>query len=367
MSNLRILYAIVFCEGQTNTAGAELSSGHADGSAKARRCVMRRASNQVAWPVVACALLLACDCTIADLLAPGICHSVDIRNNPEYMEKLRECRVIEGHLSIVLIERANPSAFENLTFPELREVTDYILIYRLKGVRNLGDLFPNLSVIRGLQLFKDFALVIFDNEGLESLGLRSLSRIERGAVRIQNNDHLCYANTIDWSRINVEGSENNVIRSNYDTRLCGLCPNAQSRMEDHRQLHLQCPADFMGRLLCWDDKHCQKRDCPLKCGNHACMASGECCHPACVGGCDGPLASDCHVCANFSFRYGKERTCMERCPANTYELSRRCVTEQECRDTPPPQSDATPAIRAYKILRNLCVYVCPTGYMEFQS
>lgn len=41
------------------------------------------------------------------------------------------------------------------------------MFFRLKGVRNLGDLFPNLSVIRGMQLFKDFALVIFDNEGLE--------------------------------------------------------------------------------------------------------------------------------------------------------------------------------------------------------
>ncbi|XP_046978161.1 insulin receptor-like [Vanessa cardui] len=330
---------------------------------------MRRACDWVAWPVVACALLLACDYTSAgDMLAPGICPSIDIRNSPEYMEqKLRECRVIEGHLSIVLMERATTASFENVSFPELREVTGYILIYRLKGVRNLGDLFPNLSVIRGMQLFRDFALVIFDNEGLESLGLRSLSRIERGAVRIQNNDRLCYANTIDWSRINVEGPENNIIKSNYDTRLCGLCPNAQSRMEDHRQLHLQCPADFTGRLLCWDDKHCQKRDCPPKCGVHACYEDGKCCHPACAGGCDGPLASDCHVCANFSFRYGKERTCMERCPANTYELSRRCVTEQECRSSPPPQSsagDAEPNIRAYKILRNRCVYVCPNGYME---
>lgn len=49
------------------------------------------------------------------------------------------------------------------------------------------------------------------------------------------------------------------LQSNYDTRLCGLCPNAQSRMEDHRQQHLQCPADSSGRLLCWDDRHCQKK------------------------------------------------------------------------------------------------------------
>ncbi|CAH0727470.1 unnamed protein product, partial [Brenthis ino] len=350
-----------------NTAGAELSSGHVEEGASARRGVMRRACDWVAWPVVACALLLVCDCLCAgEILAPGVCPSIDIRNNPEYMSKLRDCRVIEGHLSIVLMERATTASFENVSFPELREVTGYILIYRLKGVRNLGDLFPNLSVIRGMQLFKDFALVIFDNEGLESLGLRSLTTIERGAVRIQNNDHLCYVNSIDWSRINVDGPQNNIIRSNYDTRLCGLCPNAQSRMEDQKQ-SMQCPVDFMRRLLCWDDKHCQKKDCP-ECGGRVCMADGSCCHSTCFGGCDGPLPSDCHVCANFSFRYGKERTCMESCPANTYMLARRCVTEEECRTTPPPQStaaDAGPAIRAYKILNNRsCVYVCPSGYME---
>ncbi|XP_050666756.1 insulin-like receptor [Leptidea sinapis] len=304
------------------------------------------------------------------MLAPGICPSVDIRNNPEQMTKLQECRVIEGYLNIVLMERATPASFENFSFPNLREVTGYILIYRLRGVRNLGELFPNLSVIRGLQLFKDFALVIFDNEGLESLGLQSLARIERGAVRIQNNDQLCYANSVDWSKIVAEGTQNNIIRANYDTRLCGLCPNAQSRMEDHRQLHLQCPADSSGRLLCWDDRHCQKKDCPTSCGGRACFANGTCCHSTCLGGCDGPLPSDCHVCANFSFRYGSERTCMERCPANTYELDRRCVTEQECRSMPVPQAGSdgsrrAPNIKAYKILHNRkCVYVCPSGYME---
>ncbi|XP_045769194.1 insulin receptor-like isoform X2 [Maniola jurtina] len=336
--------------------------------------MMRRACSWVAWPAVALALLLACDPAgaAADMLAPGICPSMDIRNKPDAMEKLGACRVIEGHLSIVLIEHVTAASFQNVSFPKLREVTGYILIYRLKGVRNLGDLFPNLSVIRGTPLFKDFALVIFDN-GIESLGLRSLTRIERGAVRIQNNDQLCYANTIDWSRISPE-AENNIIRSNYDTRLCGLCPNAQSRMEDHRQIQFQCPADFTGRLLCWDDKHCQKKDCPTKCNGRACMADGKCCHHTCLGGCDGPSPSDCHVCANFSLGYDDKRTCVDRCPANTYELSRRCVTEQECRSTPPPQDDfadavqRAPTIRAYKLLFNRsCVYFCPSGYMEVGS
>ncbi|KAL0901343.1 hypothetical protein ABMA27_006622 [Loxostege sticticalis] len=302
-----------------------------------------------------------------------LCPSLDIRGSPEQMQKLRGCQIIEGQLSIVLMEHSTPRNFENITFPELREVTDFIKIYRAKGIRNLGDIFPNLTVVRGMQLYKDYAIVVYDSAHLESLGLRSLTKIERGAVRIQLNDRLCYTNTIDWSAIVGENDLPNIkIKSNYDTRLCGLCPNAHSRMEDHKQSQKQCPADATGRLLCWDDKHCQKI-CPRECEPHGCAADGQCCHKTCLGGCSGPTSSDCFVCQNFSIGYGDARRCVEHCPANTYQLARRCVTEHECRKmhTLPPvtndpsmQNRPKPVINAYKILNNTCVYMCPSGYME---
>lgn len=59
-----------------------------------------------------------------------VCTSMDIRNYPDQISQLSGCRVIEGQLSIVLMERATPKIFENMSFPELREVTDYIMIYR---------------------------------------------------------------------------------------------------------------------------------------------------------------------------------------------------------------------------------------------
>ncbi|XP_022822155.1 insulin-like receptor isoform X1 [Spodoptera litura] len=333
---------------------------------------MRRACDNLAWPVVACALLMACaraDAAGDNKLPTGICSSMDIRNKPESFAQLKGCRVIEGTLSMVLMERATPKIFENMSFPELREVTDYIVMYRTKGVQNLGDLFPNLTVIRGMQLFKDFALVIFDNEHLESVGLRSLVKIERGGVRIQQNDRLCYANTIDWSLITSEHAVN-IIRLNYDTRLCGLCPYAQSRVDgDHRQSHAQCPTDGSGRLLCWDDKHCQKV-CPKKCGDSGCLNNGTCCHASCLGGCTGPTSWDCHACRNFSIGDGPERKCVEKCPSDLYELFHRCVTESACRATKPPTNaeadhrGASPHIRKYKIFNNSCVFTCRSGYME---
>ncbi|CAH2236375.1 jg10755 [Pararge aegeria aegeria] len=52
-------------------------SGHAERAGPARRGVMRRACGWVAWPAVACALLLACDHAGAvDMLAPGSEYTV---------------------------------------------------------------------------------------------------------------------------------------------------------------------------------------------------------------------------------------------------------------------------------------------------
>ncbi|GBP37473.1 Insulin-like peptide receptor [Eumeta japonica] len=138
----------------------------------------------------------------------GLCQSLDIRNTPDQLNKLRGCTVIEGQLRIVLIERTNHTHFENVSFPELREITGYLVLYRVRGLRTLGDLFPNLSVIRGNQLFKDYALVIYDMESLLNLGLRSLTHILRGSVRIEHNDRLCYVDTVDWAAIAPQGTTN---------------------------------------------------------------------------------------------------------------------------------------------------------------
>lgn len=72
-------------------------------------------------------------------------------------------------------------------------------------------------------------------------------------------------------------------------------------------------------------------DCPMKCGTRGCLSDDTCCHPTCLGGCDGPSPSECHVCANFSLGYDDKRTCVERCPANTYEVSpARHLSDDTC-------------------------------------
>lgn len=127
---------------------------------------------------------------------------MDIRNKPTDMRQLTNCTVIEGFLLITLI---NAGAFEeyNETFPLLTEVTDFIIVHQVSYLRSLGQIFPNLSVIRGRVLFEGYALYVYFNAHLEEIGLPKLQTIASGGVRIEKNDMLCFVKTINWEQIVV--------------------------------------------------------------------------------------------------------------------------------------------------------------------
>jgi len=42
----------------------------------------------------------------------------------------------------------------NVSFPELTEITDYLMIYGSKSLPRLTNVFPNLAVIRGNKLME---------------------------------------------------------------------------------------------------------------------------------------------------------------------------------------------------------------------
>jgi hypothetical protein len=87
---------------------------------------------------------------------------MDIRNKVQALQRLRGCRVVEGFVRVVLIDRANQTDYNGFSFPELHEITDYLLVYRVAGLTSLGKLFPNLTVIRGNSLFVDYGLVVYE-------------------------------------------------------------------------------------------------------------------------------------------------------------------------------------------------------------
>ena len=109
------------------------------------------------------------------------CESLYVRNSLSALRRLASCTVIEGQLHIVLTDDLD---FANVSFPRLREITDYLVLYRVSRLRSLSTLFPNLSVIRGQFLLYNYALVIREMPDMYDVGLVSLMQISRGSVRL---------------------------------------------------------------------------------------------------------------------------------------------------------------------------------------
>lgn len=252
----------------------------------------------------------------------SVCGSVDIRNNEEQLKKLQNCTVVEGSVQILLFDSVNESLFSNISFPKLREITDYLMLYRVNGLRSLGQLFPNLAVIRGQRKFFEYAFVVFEMSSLQEIGLYSLTDIVNGHIRIDKNPSLCFVNSIDWDLIAHEKGEH-FIRSVKPDNECPICPGNISN-EGFGSTISACPRAthklgsdnaLQGKHLCWNRHHCQKV-CDDRCGG-SCNDHGECCDAKCLGGCDKGV---CTICRNLSIEYNGTRQCMDVCPPGLYEV-----------------------------------------------
>ncbi|EEB18223.1 Insulin receptor precursor, putative [Pediculus humanus corporis] len=242
----------------------------------------------------------------------------------------------------------------NITFPELREVTGYVIFWRVQGLRSFGTLFPNLSVIRGKTLFHNYALVIYESKALQEIGLYSLTHILRGSVRFDENSNLCFVDTIDWDWIAPQGAKEHFIGDNRPIEECLKCPISVNNEK--------CPLSSSGEPLCWNKEHCQKdfRDCVKD-------ENGECCHESCLGGCSGKLSKDCYVCKNVVFK----NDCTQECPENMYKyLDRRCVTESECFNMTKPLDVEKRDIASpfpFRPILDMCTLECPANFSEYEK
>ncbi|OTF78944.1 hypothetical protein BLA29_007654 [Euroglyphus maynei] len=181
-----------------------------------------------------------------------VCSSIDIRNTVANFRLLENCTVVEGFLKIVLIDNGKPNDYENLTFPKLREINDYLLVFRVSGLLSLAKMFPNLSVIRGRTLLHNYAFVIYEMLSLQEIGLKSLTNILRGDIRIEKNPNLCFVDTVDWSRI----ARHLLITKNKEQKYCPncdqKCPRVSARRIDGKMI-----GDSDNRV-CWTSDICQK-------------------------------------------------------------------------------------------------------------
>lgn len=85
---------------------------------------------------------------------------MDIRNSVTNLAKLRNCTEIAGYLRIALIEKVKESDFEAYVFPELTHITGYLLFFDVVRLTSVAQLFPNLRVIRGRELFFNAVFVL---------------------------------------------------------------------------------------------------------------------------------------------------------------------------------------------------------------
>nr|KAF7432422.1 hypothetical protein H0235_005346 [Vespula pensylvanica] len=261
-------------------------------------------------------------------IGDGICQSIDIRNNVYNFDILENCHVIEGFLQIVLIENNTEADFQNRTFPKLREITGYLLLYRVYGLKSLNNLFPNLETIRGNILLTDYAFMVYEMQNLQEIGLRKLTKISRGGVRIEKNPALCYTNTLNWNAIVTAGD--NFIKDNSNESSCPSCS--------------QCPDGF-----CWTAQHCQ-------------VTNKTKCHHQCLGECYGKTESDCYVCKH----YRHEGKCVENCPDHLYAyISRRCITKDEClKINHLRKISKIEDEQKWRPFNGSCLTQCPEGYED---
>lgn len=99
---------------------------------------------------------------------------------------------------------------------------------------------------------------------MQEIGLKSLTHIVRGAVRIEKNPKLCFVDTIEWTRITVTAEEkDNVIVGNQAPNECPVCPSGKKPNESAEydpSDGLECPRSKRNsqKTLCWNRQNCQK-------------------------------------------------------------------------------------------------------------
>ncbi|XP_070542081.1 insulin-like peptide receptor [Ptychodera flava] len=283
--------------------------------------------------VVTIFLVSAVDCRMQE----HVCKTTDIRNTVSQFNQLENCTVIEGNLKILLIDFGKPSDYKHLKFPKLLEITGYFLTFRVKGLQTYEHIFPNLAVIRGQELFYNYALVAFEMQDLREIGLHGLVTIQRGGVRIEKNPNLCYLNTVNFDLLVKPETENYIQNNKRQSECADVCPPNECSQWTWLQSH---------EILCWTSRYCQIA-CYSNCRDNCHKISHDCtCHSECVGGCTGPNSDECIACRHF-FHEGR---CVTSCPAGTFSYrGRRCITRNECPET-------------WKLMDDQCVQECPPLY-----
>lgn len=266
-----------------------------------------------------------------------ICNSIEITSAQD-LSLLSRCTIIAGHVSITNIELPRNSGIDLDFSTPIKEITDYLLIYRVHGLSSLQQIFPRLIIVRGQELlFGRYALTVYENRDILDLGLVSLLRIQRGSIRIESNPVLCFLETLNWLDLLGNSTRQHFsLKKNQSPNYCPLC-KVENKAESNEH--------------CWNLHNHQGRpkknfynQCRTICDSSECMSSIGCCKVSCLGGCS---EANCSLCAN----YKSGTKCVESCKFPYYVYNKReCVSAEVCRN--------------YSLIpfAGVCTPHCPTHY-----
>ncbi|KAG5675685.1 hypothetical protein PVAND_005570 [Polypedilum vanderplanki] len=264
-------------------------------------------------------------------ISEGIVHSGNI-------EKYKDCTIIEGSLEILdqtfagyqqvysnfsfgpRFIKINPDKLE--VFSTVKEITGYLNIQGYHEQFTNLSYFRNLEVIGGRQLRENlFASLYIVKTSLTSLGLKSLKRVNSGAIVIVENKHLCFANEINWDKIKKSKDHEVVVTKNKiateceaENEICSEeCSSAGCWGKGPDQC-LECK-NFIYKGTCLPS--CKSIKSIYQIDKKTC---GDC-HPECKGSCTGPNADDCEECVHV--KDGKY--CVANCSSSKYPKDGICI------------------------------------------
>lgn len=272
---------------------------------------------------------------------PKNCQGVEVVHSGN-IDQLINCTIIEGSITILdssftghveissngtrtKFKPMHPSRLE--VFKTIREITGYLNIQANHSeFKNLSCL-KNLQVIGGRQTTDMFHSLAIIRTSLVELNLHSLRKVRSGKISIEENEDLCFADTIDWLQANLTRREDIMTRNNAEASKCRAL---------NLQCHEQCAKDG-----CWGsgpdeclscnnykfDNYCVDNCTSLQADGILLYDSGgnTCrkCHAECKDGCNGTQAHQCFNCKNVK----DGPYCVSECPNHKYNNNGHC---EEC-------------------------------------
>ena len=287
-------------------------------------------------------------CVPCDGPCPKTCNFPDKQIHAGNIDKLQNCTVIEGHITILentfdgyqeiydnftfgpRYPAMEPSRLEALS--TVKEITGYLNVQaHHKDFRTL-DALRNLEVIGGRQLTEYFSSLYVVKTSLTSLNLRSLRKIRSGSVAILENKELCFTSKIEWQKIMKSPSHNTLLQANKEDQQC---------INQGHVCHPQCSGEGCwgpGNKLCLSCKKFQVEDeCVASCdpniGLYKSSEANKCmkCDEECELTCSGPGPGNCDRCAHTK----DGPFCVAECPTGKYDDRRygECIScHKNCRD-----------------------------------